>query len=311
MKYIIKRIIIFLLLVALFISVGIPCVISSRGNVDDYIVSKEFCQSIVDGNAKKAKNDVRIMSTNLLVHYESWGGTDARKRAKMYFKMTEKYSPDVIAVQEMCDQWYCCIVKNMKNYRMLFMPTSGIYTRMTGILYNKNKVELIEKGQMKFQSGDDFRLRRIVWGLFKEKSTNKKFVVMSSHFDLIREGQEKAELKVMKSQASEEISCAKSLFEKYNVSVFCAGDFNAMDKGGYDDMYNAPSIYDELADTLTDTKYIAKKKTSGNSQKVKKPTYDHIFLKGSAKVNRYAILSDSAMDAMSDHYPIFVDVSLK
>ena len=37
--------------------------------------------------------DVRIMSSNLLVHYKSWGGTPAKPRAKQYTKMLELYSP--------------------------------------------------------------------------------------------------------------------------------------------------------------------------------------------------------------------------
>ena len=49
---------------------------------------------------------------------------------------------------------------------------------------------------------------------------------------------------------------------------------------------------------------------SGNNKKASAPTYDHIFLTGTAKVRCYGILSDGAMDAMSDHYPIYADVKI-
>lgn len=37
--------------------------------------------------------DVRIMSSNLLVHYKSWGGTPAKPRAKQYTKCSNPTSP--------------------------------------------------------------------------------------------------------------------------------------------------------------------------------------------------------------------------
>lgn len=65
--------------------------------------------------------DVRIMSSNLLVHYKSWGGTPAKPRAKQYTKMLELYSPDVVGIQEMSDSWYCLLRNNLpKKYKMLF-----------------------------------------------------------------------------------------------------------------------------------------------------------------------------------------------
>ena len=70
--------------------------------------------------------DVRIMSSNLLVHYKSWGGTPAKPRAKQYTKMLELYSPDVVGIQEMSDSWYCLLRNNLpKKYKMLFPFSSG------------------------------------------------------------------------------------------------------------------------------------------------------------------------------------------
>ena len=85
---------------------------------------------------------------------------------------------------------------------------------------------------------------------------------------------------------------------------------NAMDGGGYDPVYDAPEIYSRLAKKMQDTKALAAKTKSGNNKKASAPTYDHIFLTGTAKVRCYGILSDGAMDAMSDHYPIYADVKI-
>lgn len=73
------------LVAAVSTAIAVPVVIRSRGDLSDYMVSEEFQESIGKANAKRAKDaSARIMSANLLVHYESWGGTDAHKRAKMF-----------------------------------------------------------------------------------------------------------------------------------------------------------------------------------------------------------------------------------
>lgn len=74
------------LVAAVSTAIAVPAVIRSRGDLSDYMVSEEFQESIGKANAKRAKDtSARIMSANLLVHYESWGGTDAHKRAKNVF----------------------------------------------------------------------------------------------------------------------------------------------------------------------------------------------------------------------------------
>ena len=80
------------LVAAVSTAIAVPAVIRSRGDLSDYMVSEEFQESIGKANAKRAKNtSARIMSANLLVHYESWGGTDAHKRAKMFLQVLDTY----------------------------------------------------------------------------------------------------------------------------------------------------------------------------------------------------------------------------
>ncbi len=284
--------------------------INIRGNFDDYDLPKGFNESLKNSDTARSSDAyARIMSANLLVNYESWGGTDAHKRAKMFIDIINEYEPDVIAVQEMSDQWYCCITKNRGNYQLVYPVSSGAMFHMTGLIYNSETVNLIEHGRMEYTQGDNPRLRRIVWGLFEDKGTKNRYIVTSTHLDLIREGQEKSQLEVMRVQADEQIKLSKELYKRYKCPVLSAGDFNAMDGGGYNDPFFAPSIYDKIAASLTDTKSIAKSKTSGNSRNVNKPTFDHIFLKGNVTVTRYGILSDKVMEQMSDHFPVFADIT--
>lgn len=282
------------LVAAVSTAVAVPAVIRSRGDLSDYMVSEEFQESIGKANAKRAKNtSARIMSANLLVHYESWGGTDAHKRAKMFLQVLDTYRPDVVAVQEMSDQWYCCLMQNRGSYKLLYPVRTGALVRMTGLLYDSDRVTLLEQGDVAYDRGDDARLRRIVWGLFRNNQSGEKYIVSSTHLDLIRSGEEKAERAVMESQADQAAALAKSLAAQYKCPV-----------------YDAPEIYSRLSKKMQDTKALAAKTKSGNNKKASAPTYDHIFLTGTAKVRCYGILSDGAMDAMSDHYPIYADVKI-
>lgn len=284
--------------------------IQIRGNIDDYILPKGFNEALEQADTKRDDNTyARIMSLNLLANYEDWGGTDAHRRAKMFFNLLDVYRPDVAAIQEMSNQWYCCIMKNLDNYKLIYPISSGALIRMTGIIYNSDTVNLLDYGQYEYSQGDNARIRRIVWGLFEDRNTSKQYIVSSTHFDLVREGNEKAELATMKTQTNEHISLMNQLKNEFNCPVFSCGDFNAMDCGGYNNIYYAPEIYETIAQNLTDTKYIAKIKTHGNERSVDKPTFDHIFLLGDEKIKRYSIISDNVMTQMSDHYPIFIDAA--
>lgn len=161
--------------------------------------------------------------------------------------MLDTYRPDVVAVQEMSDQWYCCLMQNRGSYKLLYPVRTGALVRMTGLLYDSDRVTLLEQGDVAYDRGDDARLRRIVWGLFRNNQSGEKYIVSSTHLDLIRSGEEKAERAVMESQADQAAALAKSLAAQYKCPVFACGDFNAMDGGGYDPVYDAPEIYSRLS----------------------------------------------------------------
>ena len=57
--------------------------------------------------------------------------------------------------------------------------------------------------------------------------------------------------------------------------------------------------------------FLKKKSAVTQLDSADEPTWDHIFLDGEAQINRYAIVSPEALSTMSDHYPIFADVSIK
>lgn len=279
-----------------------------RGGIDKYALPNGFEQAMQQVNSTKQDDEVRIMTSNLLVHYKSWGGSDARPRAKMFFETVNTYQPDVIGVQEVSDQWYNCLMRNKGCYKMLYPISTGALMRMTALMYNSETLTLIDKGQMTYDQGNVSRLRRAVWGVFESKSTGKQFAVISTHFDCIRPGEEELMHSYMDYQTEKIIEISNNLKEEYNVSVFSIGDFNSMNQGeGVDPIMDAPEIYEELYKSLTDTRLIAKEKESGDALDADAPTWDHIFIEGEVQIDRYAIVSPEILSQMSDHYPIFVD----
>lgn len=282
-----------------------------QGGFDKYSLPDGFDQAMQQVDSTKQDDEVRIMTSNLLVHYKSWGGTDARPRAKMLFETIHTYQPDVIGVQEVSGQWFNCLMRNKGNYEILYPVSTGALMRMTALMYNADTLNLIDKGQMKYDEGNDARLRRAVWGIFESKEMGKQFAVISTHFDCIRENEEELMLSYMKTQVKQINEISDSIKEEYSVPVFCVGDFNTMNQGeGVNPIMDAPEIYQELCKTLTDTRLVAQEKANGDALDADAPTWDHIFLNGEVQINRYAIVSPKALSEMSDHYPIFADVKI-
>lgn len=171
-----------------------------QGGIDKYSLPDNFDSAMQQIDNIKQDDEVRIMTSNLLVHYKSWGGSDARPRAKMFFETLNTYRPDVIGIQEVSGQWFNCIMRNKGNYEMLYSFSTGALMRMTGLMYNSETLALIDKGQIAYEQGNDSRLRRAVWGVFESKNTGERFAVISTHFDCIRENEEELMYSYMEYQ---------------------------------------------------------------------------------------------------------------
>lgn len=306
-----KKALIAIPLCAALLMAAVPtAVFLIRGNNSGVQLPEGFEEEL---SAKAFDNsaDVRVMSSNLLVHYKSWGGTPAKPRAKQYTKMLELYNPDVVGIQEMSDGWYCLLRNNLpKKYKMLFPFSSGALVRMTAMIYNSETLTIVDSGNFKYKECDNPRLRRVVWAVFETKSSGKRFAVTNTHFDLLRDGREVELTEVMRSQEKELAAFADELRDKYNCPVMCVGDFNTMEDTPETREIDIPEIYNALAADMTDAKFSCKTQICGDKQAWDYPSYDHIFINGDARADAFALLSYACLSEMSDHYPIFADIAL-
>lgn len=307
-----KRLTIFFVIIILLLLAAAAVLIfiyNDRGNISEIRLPKNFETELAD-DAFENTGDIRIMSSNLLVDYQSWGGTPAKPRAKKYLALIDAYKPDVIGVQEFCENWYCAVNHNLPDgYKLINPLTTGLLLRMTAMIYNSDTLNLIESDTFSYEMGDP-RLRRVVWAVFEDKKTGKRFAVTNTHLDLLREGQYEELTNVMRSQRDEILNCIEELSERFDCPVFSTGDYNTAENTPYAKTADIPEIYNSFADKLVDTKFVSKNQVCGSERNWLSLSYDHIFMKGNSKINSFCLMSYDYLTDMSDHYTIFADVVL-
>ncbi len=269
---------------------------------NEYPVSTELLTVI--NNIKltnpKPREHIRIMSYNLLADCLGFDGTNAITRADGVCGLLNSLTPDVVGLQETSRNWHTCI-EEKTDYSFIAPVRTKIFGTMTSVIYNKNTLSLLKSGENVFKFGYDSRLRRLVWGIFKYKESNKIFAVINTHFSLSN-----TNITTPMNQAAELLDFGKKLQEEYNCPVFFIGDFNARERNANANV--SSSVYETLCTILTDTKSNAQSVASGVNQSIYASSNDHIFLKGNAEIKNYVILSQNEFITLSDHYPVFVDI---
>ena len=284
----------------------------------NYTLKSDFYLPEADAAQLKGGANVRIMSFNVLAaEWASCTNKSVNSRVK-YFKATiERYLPDVIGVQEFNAEWYAAIKNNGIFYKAVNAsePRMGAQYNYSTILYNPNKVELLDYGQVQYKNQNNEKTAKITWGHFKSKATGKKFVVVCTHWAL---GEDMRAL-----QVPEYIAKIKEIQSKYNVPVICVGDFNSGDAGESLCKFKNDMKYSE-------SKYIAKAYGlismglhTGNGVDHTKgelgiksyidikinqtETVDHILCpEGTVPTYYDTVVDRDALEA-SDHCPIYAD----
>ncbi len=291
--------------VAIFLVFSAVCKILADYRTDDlYYTDTEFITTINALNniyPKKSPN-LRIMSYNLLADTPGYRGSPAYLRSTDVCFMLNTLKPDVIGLQEVSRNWFYCLNSDT-SYDFISPLKTNFMGTMTIIMYNKDTLLLCEWGEYVFEKTRDGKLRCAVWGVFKEKATEKSFVVMNTHLSLSYN-----EKDTSIKQAVEILNLGQKLYTEYNYPVFFTGDFNSgIRYSGYD---LSSCVYETLCTSLTDTMKLANQKSHGENLNISSHSVDHIFVKGDTEITQYVILSQPCFEKSSDHYPIFIDIEL-
>ncbi len=287
-----------LLLLCILIIFSIPFTKAS------YIPENKYNSVInaIDKTYPKNQDVLRIMSYNLLADTPGFEGSPAYLRASGVCNILNTLKPDVAGLQEVGRNWFFSLNQGT-TYSFISPVKTTLFGTMTAIIYNRETVILEDSGEYVFPETYNGKLRCAVWGLFKEKQSNRNFLVINTHLSLKEKGSDSP-----LEQATNIIILANELKEKFNCPLFFVGDFNS-DKRS---MYNTSSacIYETLCTVSADTVNLSFEKGFGENKNFSSYSADHIFLKGEAEILRYIILSQPDFVELSDHYPLFIDTKI-
>ncbi len=288
-----------LLLLCVFIIFSVPFT-----KTPSYTAENNYTSVItaLEKTYPKNPDNIRIMSYNLLADTPGFEGSPAYSRAEGVCHILNTLLPDVTGLQEVGRNWFYSLNKGT-SYKFISPVKTNFLGTMTAIIYNPETVTLNFWGEQVFPETLNGRLRCAVWGHFTKKRDGKTFVVLNTHLSLKEKGTD-TPLK----QATNIITLSTELQEKYNCPVFLVGDFNS-DKRFSGNSHSA-QIYEALSTALADTCNLGKEKGCGQNKTFTSYRADHIFLKGEGSILRYIVLSQPKFADLSDHYPIFIDLSL-
>lgn len=289
-----------------FLLTGADMYLKTYGDISQYPASIEQTTEIESLSEfyKKDENQIRLMTYNILADTIGFEGSPAQTRADGVCKAINGISPDVCAFQEMSRKWFACIYNNT-DYKFVHPIRSAVFATMTTLAYNPKTVNLVAFGEQVFKNGSNSPLRRMVWGVFRHKKTDKVFAVVNTHFSLSNSNF--TDNTTPLTQALELITLCKDLKNLFNCPVFPSGDFNAQPST----KKNPSPIYDILVTAFKNTSTLAKTTSHGENTNTKTLFIDHIFSFGDVKITHHVTLSQSSFKKLSDHFPVFCDILIQ
>ena len=289
-----------------FLLTGADMYLKTYGDISQHPATTEQITEIekLSDIYKKNEKQIRLMTYNILADSIGFEGSPAEIRADGVCKIINGISPDVCGFQEMSRKWFACIYNNT-DYKFIHPIRSAIFSTMTTLAYNPQTVTLIAFGEQVFKNGSNSPLRRMVWGVFRHKKTDKIFAVVNTHFSL--SDSTFTDNTTPLTQALELITLCKDLKNLFNCPVFPLGDFNT-----HRATKNTPSpIYDILVTAFKNTSTLAKTVSHGEKTSKRTLFIDHIFSFGDTEIHRHITLSQSKFKDFSNHYPIFCDIFIQ
>ena len=299
------KLIAIIITILFFLLTGADMYLKTYGDISQYPATSEQTTEIeiLSDLYKLEVNQIRIMTYNILADTIGFEGSPSQTRADGVCKILNGISPDVCGFQEMSRKWFACIYNNT-NYKFIHPIRSAVFATMTTLAYNPKTVNLISFGEQVFKNGNNSPLRRMVWGVFRHKKTDKLFAVVNTHFSL--SDNKFTDNTIPLTQALELITLCKELKTIFNCPILPIGDFNA-----HKSTSTTPSpIYDILITAFKNTTDLTNTISHGENTNMKTLFIDHIFSFGDIKVTNHTTLSQSNFKKLSDHYPIFCDISL-
>lgn len=282
-----------------------------------------------NGLPKPTNSELRLMSCNVLATF--WDDYSAAEeisfemRTEIFKSYLQVYDPDVIGLQEVCNDWMAYLKTLCKDESAWKIATGGgerIYF-VNPIIFRADRYTLITEGWVNYSQGNSkaWGGRYMTWAVLESIATGKRFALLNVHWS----GHWLPDLN--KVQSAETLAKLKELQAAYNCQVCITGDYNTFDfdanlKG--DATVPTPEISAVdyaymLADgTVKDAKFYTEHLVNdigsvhgyGSDAYPRCYSYDHIFCTADTTVRQFYTAWDNQQQYASDHAWLIADIDL-
>lgn len=268
-------------------------------------------------------NSIRLMTSNVLGNWNS-GFIENRddKMAEIYLDV----KPDIIAMQEFSKRYRTqdgdLLSLLSTHYKEVeTVATNRAHNNSTPIIYRADRFQVVDHGFHFFADGICDNSKSITWVVFQEKNNGKRFAYASTHFI-----HTSSPARMIDGDQAKLVCDA--ITAHYNCPMFIGGDFNCSKRTvEYEHLVNLGfiNVYDRVKDATKIKSYHPypvwddEKKQYIPSPEAADGDYmdsiDHIFYYGKydfiPAIDRYELVTDERAWIASDHYPVFVDITLR
>lgn len=260
-------------------------------------------------------------------------------RQKMEVELIERYSPDVLGMQEYCANFHKAMTPllDQAGYQQVDEwhtepDKNGNRINFTPLFYKADRLHVLRSGYHLYTGPNDVQSKSLTWAVFEEVESQKRFTAICTHFmyntpKLTAEEQNRTRVWDANQllSAVEQIQTVES--GRYSeLPVVMGGDlncvwgsdpFHTLQAGGFEWLY-------DLAETKNDSAGIKAYATYDEQvgdyiicpMPVNDPhrAIDHIFLRqgreGQTGVRSYTAITDREACLCSDHCPRMAELVL-
>ncbi|MCQ2428250.1 MAG: endonuclease/exonuclease/phosphatase family protein [Clostridia bacterium] len=258
----------------------------------------------------------------------------AEARVPLLVKAYKEVMPDILGLQEVSIRQAELMMQEMGRIE-LDDGTVAKYEYVSGgdtpIVYRRDKLKLLESGFFRYTEAipglegkfNNSETKSYTWGVFECRECGKKIALMSTHLWWRSSNPQAASYQAFSDEAREyQIKQAMAKMEgvmaKYGCPGIIMGDFNAiLDSLCLKAAFAAgwKEVHDISVGETDNTRGHHPCSPRGFSRDAGgefRHAIDHILIKneGDSVVECFKRLTPEYFDAVSDHYPLYIDLSL-
>lgn len=257
--------------------------------------------------------DIRIYSFNVLAEYESWGGGPVGPRSGIVAQSILSHSPDAAGLMEMSDQWYVYLPPLIgEKYAFVREKSDDGQAVQSTLIYDKKKYVVLGSGYQPYREASQRNTgRAMTWALLKNVHTGRRFAMIATHWDWIKEADPAQTTHTQWSEMEEEAAFVNLLKEKYHTEVICVGDFNSGETHRpYHEFMRLTGMTDaKYADGVEVDGWYCAAHRLGEMPKPRGIAIDHIFFTKGMSAKAFSAITYGGVLDVSDHNPIYADLA--